>query len=140
MNDKTTKVSVDILITRENQILLGLLTQKWNYEGSQVYGVPGREIWFGEKIGETVRRNVKEELGCEVTAYKIICVNANYAYGNHYIGIGVKAEIQGEPKDLLSEDWEEWEWFDKDKLPENLFPAARNLIDCFLGNRFNVSE
>jgi ADP-ribose pyrophosphatase YjhB (NUDIX family) len=140
MNDKSPKVSVDILIIREDQVLLGLLTKKWNYEGKQVYGVPGREIRFGEKIGETVRRNIKEEIGCEVTAYKIICVNANYAYGNHYIGVGVTAEIKGEPKNLILEDWEKWEWTNKNKLPDNLFPAASNLIDCFLGNKFNVSE
>ena len=140
MSDKRPKVSVDILITREDQVLLGLLTKKWNYEEKQVYGVPGREIRFGEKIEETIKRNINEEIGCKLVSYKIICVNANYAYGNHYIGIGVKAEIEGEPKNLLPEDWEKWEWIDKDKLPENLFPATRNLINCFLGNKFNVSE
>jgi ADP-ribose pyrophosphatase YjhB (NUDIX family) len=140
VNDKITKVSVDILITRGDQILLGFLTEKWNLEGKQMYGVPGREIKFGEKIGEAVKRNIKEEIGCELIDYKIICVNANYAYGNHYIGIGVKAEIEGEPNNLLPQDWDKWEWIDKNKLPENLFPAARNLIECFLGDKFNVSE
>jgi ADP-ribose pyrophosphatase YjhB (NUDIX family) len=140
MNDKSPKVSVDILITRGDQILLGLLTQQWNLDGKQVYGVPGREIRFGEKMGEAVKRNLKEEIDCELVSFAVICVNANYAYGNHYVGIGVKAEINGEPKNILPQDWEKWEWFDKDKLPENLFPAARNLIDCFLKNKFNVCE
>lgn len=140
MIDKTPKVNVDILIVKNDKILLGLLTEKWNYQGKQVYGIPGRDIRFGEKIGATIKRNIKEEFDCNVTKYKIICVNANYELGNHYIGIGVVAEIDGEPKILIPEDWEKWEWFSKDKIPENLFPATKNLIECYLKNKFNVSE
>lgn len=134
------KINVDILVVKDNKILLGLLTKKWNYENKQVYGVPGRDIKFGEKIGDTVKRNIKEEFGCNVTNYEIICVNANYALGNHYIGIGVVASIDSEPKLLIPEDWEKWEWFSKDDIPNNLFPATRNLVECYLKNKVNVSE
>lgn len=72
--NKTPGVSVDILVIRNDKILLGLMTEQWNYEGRQVYGVPGREIRFGEKIGETIKRNIKEEFGCDITSYKIISV------------------------------------------------------------------
>jgi ADP-ribose pyrophosphatase YjhB (NUDIX family) len=140
MSNDAPKVSVDILVTRDNKILLGLLTQKWNYQGKQVYGVPGREIFFGEKIGDAVKRNVKEELGCNIKSYEIISVNANYALDNHYIGIGIAAKIEGVPKILIPEDWVRWEWFTKAKIPSNLFPAAKNLIECYLGERFIVSE
>src|SRR3989344_3172314 len=140
MEEKFPKVNVDILVVKREKILLGLLTKKWNFEGKQVYGVPGREIKFGEKIGETVNRNIKEEFGCDITKCKIISVNANYALGNHYIGIGVVAEIDGEPKVLLPEAWEKWEWFEKDKIPTNLFPATKNLIECYIKNEFSVSE
>ena len=134
------KVNVDIIVTRRNKILLGLLAEKWNYHGRQVYGVPGRNIMFGEKIGETVKRNIKEEFGCGVKKYKIICVNANHALDNHYIGIGVAAQIDGEVKLLLPRDWQKWEWFDKNKIPPNLFPPAKNLINCYLRRKFVVSE
>jgi len=140
MNEKIPKVNVDILVVKGDKILLGLLTEKWNYQGKQVYGVPGRDIRLGEKISDTVKRNIKEEFNCNVTKYKIICVNANYALGNHYIGIGVVAEIDGEPKILIPEDWEKWEWFSKDEIPDNLFPATKNLVECYLKNKFNVSD
>lgn len=116
------------------------MTDKWKYEGKKVYGVPGRDIHFGEQIGETVKRNIKEEFDCNVISYKIICVNANYALGNHYIGIGIVVEIDGEPKNLLPEDWEKWEWFDKKEIPANLFPATKNLIDSYLKDKVTVSE
>jgi len=140
MVEKIPKINVDILVVRDGKILLGLLTDKWKHQGKKVYGVPGRDIMFGEKIGDTVKRNIREEFGCNVTKYKIICVNTNYALGNHYIGIGVVAEIDGKPKVLLPEDWESWEWFGKDEIPENLFPATENLIKCYLENKFCVHE
>lgn len=140
MEDKNPKINVDILVVRGEKILLVLLTDKWKYEGKSVWGVPGRDIRFGEKVGETVKRNIREEFGCNVTGYKIVCVNANYALGNHYIGIGVVAEIDGGPKILIPEDWKEWRWFSRDEIPENLFPATRNLLECYLNNKFVVSE
>ncbi|MFH1582440.1 MAG: NUDIX domain-containing protein [bacterium] len=140
MIEKIPKVNVDILVVKGDKILFGLLTEKWNYQGKQVYGLPGRDIRFEEKIGDTVERNIKEEFGCNVTKYKIICINANYALDNHYIGIGVVVEMDGEPKVLLPEDWEGWEWFNKDEVPDNLFPPAKNVVECYLKNKFNVSE
>ena len=140
MNLSVPKVNVDILVIRNNKVLLGFLTSKWSYQGKQVYGVPGRDIRFRESIGTTVKRDIEEDLGCNVIRYKIICVNANYALDNHYIGIGVVAEIDGEPKNLTPEDWKKWEWFDKNKIPNNLFPATKNLIESYLNNKVNVSE
>lgn len=139
MSSNFPEVDVDILIIRNNKLLLGLLTNKWNYKGNQVYGLPGREIKKGETIGEAVKRNIKEEFGCKVTNYRVICVNSNY-YNGHFIGIGVIAEMDGEPVVLKKEDWEKWEWFDKDKIPNNLFPPAKNLIDCYLNNKFCIVE
>jgi len=137
---KIPRVNVDILVIKDNKILLGLLSNKWLYKGKQVYGVPGRDIFFGEKIGTAVKRNIKEEFNCNVTRYKIICVNSNYALKNHYIGIGVIVEIDGEVKNLKPVDWDSWEWFDKNEIPKNLFPPAKNLLDSYFGDKINVSE
>ena len=140
MDNKSPGINVDILVIKDNKILLGLLTDKWCENDKKVYGVPGRDIRFGEKIGDTVKRNIKEEFGCNVISYNIICVNANYALGDHFIGIGVTAEMDGDAKNLLPQDWEKWEWFDKNEIPDNVFPATKNLLDCYLQNKINVSE
>ena len=137
--EKIPKVNVDILVTKGKKVLLGLLTNKWS-SGKKIWGVPGREIRFKEKIGDTVKRNIKEEFGCNTTQYKIISINANYALGNHYIGIGVVAKIDDNPKLVMHEDWVEWRWFPIEKIPKNLFPPAKNLIECYSNNKFIVSE
>ena len=79
MSDKSPGINVDILVIRDNKILLGLMTDKWKYQGEKVYGVPGRDIRFGEKMGETVKRNIREEFDCNVARYELISINANYA-------------------------------------------------------------
>ncbi|MBI5614598.1 NUDIX domain-containing protein [Candidatus Gottesmanbacteria bacterium] len=140
MKNKIIKTGVAIVVTKENKILLGLLSKKWLYNNKQVYGVPGRDVRFGEKIGDTVKRNILEDLGCSVTKYNIFAVNSNYVYGNHYIEIGVLADIEGDLKNLMPVDWEKWEWFDFSHIPKNLFPSAKNVIDSYLKKVVNVEE
>ena len=50
------------------------------------------------------------------------------------------AEIDGKPRLLMPEEWVRWEWFSKDKILDNLFSPAKNLIKCYLENKFIVSE
>lgn len=139
MNEKSPNIGIDILVIKENKILLGLLTKKWSVNGSQVYGVPGTDIQYNERIGGAVKRNIKDELNCEVKDHKVFSVNANYE-GGHYISIGVLVEIEGEIKILKPNDWEKWEWFDLYKIPEKLFISARLAIDSYLLKKVCVSE
>jgi len=133
-------VNVDILVVKGHKILLGLLTEEWCPPGIQNYGVPGREILFGETIGSAVNRHIVDDLGCVLINHKVICVNANYALENHYIGVGVVAEISGDVQLLHPEDWLKWEWFDRNQVPSNLFDPAKNLIECYLSAQICVSE
>ncbi len=132
--------SVDILVIRNDQVLLGLLSEKWSLEGQPTYGLPGREILFGETFRETVERNIREELSCVMKDYAVIAVNANYAFDNHYLGVGVTARIEGEPQVTKPEDWQRWEWYSLDKLPANLFPPAQNLLDSYTLGLVTVSD
>lgn len=134
------KVNVSILVTKDNHVLLGLLSNKWLYNGQQVYGSPGRDILFRETMGDAIKRNIKEEIDCDVIAHEVICVNANYEWGNHYIGVGATVRIEGTPKLLKPDDWEKWEWFDINSLPSNLLPELQYLLRCYKEKKVNVSE
>lgn len=138
--DKIPKVNVSLLIIKGDSVLLGLLSDKWLYNGEQVYGSPGRDIYFQEKMGDAIKRNIVEELGCEVTKYEIICVNANYDWGNHYIGIGAVVQISGEPKLLKPDDWVKWEWINLNAVPSNILPELYYLLTCYKTKKVNVSE
>ena len=67
-------------------------------------------------------------------------MNANYEFGNHFIGIGLLANIDGAIEHRLVEDWDKWEWFDLEQMPDNLFAPARNAIESYLKKEFCVSE
>jgi len=140
MVNKVPRVSIAVLIINENKVLLGQLNKKWSKNGEQTYGIPGTDIQFGEKIGDVVNRNIREEFGCQTLDYKIISVNANYELGNHYIVIGVLTKIKGEINLLKPEDWEKWEWFEINKLPKNLFAAAKQTIESYISKKVCSSE
>ena len=131
--------SVDIVIVKisddeKKEVLLGRLDERWSDNGKYEWGVAGREILGKENWKKTVFRNVADELGCEVVMCKKFCENENNALGNHYMGIGVLAEISGEPKVLTPQDWNEWRWFSIDDIPKKLFPAAKKVIDAYLNS------
>lgn len=134
------KVYVLILVKRKSDFLLGLLSKEWAVDGKRLYGIPGRDLLFRETIGDAVKRIIKEEIACTVTTYAVTCVNVNYEFGNHYIGIGAVAEIAGEPQLMKPKDWETWEWIPENKVPQNLFPTAKDMIECYRTGKFNVSE
>ena len=130
--------SIDIIVIKNGKILLGEVSDRWKENGKYKWGLPGREIKFGDNFKETVKKNLKEELGVKLEKFRVICVNNNFGFGNHYIAIGILAEIDGEPRLMKPEDWKEWKWFDKNKIPDKLFPSTKLTIKCFLENKVTV--
>lgn len=128
--------SVDLIVVKNGKILLGKVSKKWS-QNKYDYGLPGREIRFGENFKQCVERNLKEELGMRLKNYKIICMNNNFGFGNHYVTIGIFVHAEGEPI-IKSDDWLEWRWFDKNKIPKKLFPSAKLTIKCYLENKITV--
>jgi ADP-ribose pyrophosphatase YjhB (NUDIX family) len=56
------KIRPSILIIENGH----LLTMRYNYEGQDVYNSPGRNVEFGEKLNDTLQRELQEELGVSV--------------------------------------------------------------------------
>lgn len=132
-------VSVDIIISKNEKILLGKLSNKWSDKGKYEWGLPGREIEFNDTFKKTVLKNLKQETGMELESFKIICINNNFGFGNHYVSIGILVGAKGNPQIIKKEDWKEWKWFNKTNMPKNLFPSAKNTIECFLSNKLTIS-
>jgi ADP-ribose pyrophosphatase YjhB (NUDIX family) len=128
-------VSIDIIIQKGNKILLGFLGKKWKNKKYE-WGLPGRELLFGETIQKCIERNMTKEVGIKLLKSKVICVTENFGFGNHYVVVGVLAEGDGKPKVMKKEDFERWEWFEKKNIPDKLFPSAKLTLKCFLKNKF----
>jgi ADP-ribose pyrophosphatase YjhB (NUDIX family) len=132
-------VSVDLIIRKNNKILLGKLSKKWRTEKHE-WGLPGRDVSFGETFQATIERDVKRELGMKLKNFRIISVNNNFWLSNHYVNIGVLVETEGIERLRNENDWEEWKWFDIKELPKELNPPAEKTSRSFLENKTSVSE
>lgn len=136
--NKAPVVSVDLIVKKENKILLGKVGDKWSDNGKYEWGLPGREINFGDNFEQSAKKNLEEETGMNLVNFKVISVNENFEFGNHYIVIGILIEAEGEPKIKKPEDWKEWKWFGTNEIPDKLFPSARLTIRCFLEEKVST--
>ncbi len=136
---KTIGVGVDLIIVRGNKVLLGRVSEKWRTAEGE-WGPPGGDLNFGETFQKAIERNLQKDLGMKFKSFKIVSVNNNFWLDNHYINIGVLAEADGEPEVKNKEDWERWEWFDLNKLPEKLCLPAKLTLRSYLENKVSVSE
>lgn len=129
--NKIVRVGVGIWVTNYwNQLLLG---KRLSEHGNGTWAPPGGHLEYGETPCYCAARELEEETGIKVSQTKFISMgftNDVFGGGKHYVtlhyfmpGINIRPRIM-EPNKCA-----EWQWFDVDKLPENLFLPARNLLN-----------
>jgi hypothetical protein len=50
----------------------------------------------------------------------------------------VARDVEGTPEITEPDVLIRWEWFDLDKLPQNIFSASKKTIDCYLQKKFYI--
>ncbi len=123
-------VNVDILIVKDGKILLGMPSEKWLQGEEKLWGLPGNDIQFGETFETAVKRNLADLFDAILLSMTVLGTHENFAFGNHYIGIGCLVTIDDaiNPQ-KASDDWDEWQWFSLDSLPENLFEPVKATLE-----------
>lgn len=74
----------------------------------------------------------------DMVSGRVVCVNSNFGFNNHFISIGILVNAKGIPQVTRPQDWIEWRWFDKDKIPTKLFPSAELTLKSFLKGVFSL--
>lgn len=136
-------VALDILVVKGEKILLGLLSEAWAENGKRVYGLPGREVRFGERIEDCIRANVAEVTGITLPEHEveIFGVNPNRHQGNHFINISVLVHVpEGTETTKTTVDWESWQWVTLDQVPDNLFITVKYTLESYRKKKMIVSE
>ena len=106
------------VIVKKNKVLL-VKRNREPYRGTWMF--PAGFIDFGEHPDDTVRREVKEEVGLELVSLKfleIVQVDDDPRSMGHF---GFFYQVEVKDGELINNDHEEnseTKWFDLDKLPE----------------------
>ena len=119
MKQQTTKVSVGILVFKENNILFGRAKDK---AGNTKYILPVGHLEFMESFFECAKREIMEECGIMIEDIKLQFVsNTNNYKPKHFIHIGLTAKWKsGIPKVLEPGGIESWEWRSPTDIPKHL--------------------
>lgn len=135
MPDSYYRVSVKALITnKQNQLLAVRERDTWD--------LPGGGLEWGENLHDALRREIREEIGCEVKIYEqplLIIPSVSQTYRQHALWVIYRATLdpqsagihsQYEVKYLTVDEFEQSDPVEEAKWdsPVNFFEALRKLI------------
>ena len=127
MNDP--RVGVGVVVLRNGLVLLG---QRIGSHGAGTWALPGGHLEFGETVEQCAAREVREETGLELQAFRAAPYTNDVfaAEGKHYVTLFIVAESSdGDPVVLEPGKCSGWRWFRWSELPSPLFQPLQTLVD-----------
>jgi mutator protein MutT len=103
---------------------------------------PGGRVKFGETLENAVRREVKEELGVQVSVRRILALFEDILLneGQHWISPAYICSISSGIPSIMEKDKAELiGWFETDTLPGELTEVATKTLEEYLRQKKNVS-
>jgi len=141
-NNQKVGVGVGVLILKDNKVLLGRrhadpLKADSELNGEGTWTMPGGKMEYQETFEEAAIRETFEENGLIVRKISVICINNDKNEFAHFVTIGLKAEeFEGEPQVKEPDEIVEWQWFDLNDLPKNLFFPSAKILENYKLNKF----
>ena len=127
MNEKPS-VGVAVILTRDDKVLL---MKRKGPHGPGTWTTPGGHMEFGETPEQCATREVKEEVGVEITAIRFRAVTNDLfqAERRHSVSIWMEGKIRaGEPTVIATEEASEIGWFAWEALPQPLYLPLENFV------------
>ena len=130
-----------IIVNQQGQILIG----KRKNSHAPYYSIPGGHMELGETFSQCAIREVEEETGLTIYKPQVIAVTNNlstyHESGKHYISVALlTTEFSGELTLIEPNKCEGWLWVDPTQVPSPQFDASEQSIQCYLEQRFCISE
>ena len=135
--DKFIKVEIGVMILDDNKVLLGHRSKDKKDTGGifeiDCWTLPGGKQEYFETFFECAKREVKEETNLEIGELKLFGAADDIQPDRHYITLHIIAKKHsGELKVMEPTKEDRWEWFDLDKLPQNLYSPSKKFIEEYL--------
>jgi 8-oxo-dGTP diphosphatase len=123
-------VGVNAFVVRDGKLLLG---KRKDCSGHGTWGLPGGHLEYGEAMIDAVGRELLEETGLCATSFEFLNIVNDRTGDRQYMQIGFLAiGVVGEPELCEPDKCECWEWFDLQKLPDDIFIGHKRQIEIFV--------
>jgi phosphoglycolate phosphatase-like HAD superfamily hydrolase/ADP-ribose pyrophosphatase YjhB (NUDIX family) len=129
--------TVGALIFNSAGEVLMIRTHKW----SDLWGIPGGKIKWGEPSEDALRREIKEETDLEVEDIQFVlvqdCIHSKEFYRDaHFLLLNYTCRCQGEPRVRLNEEAREFRWVTMEAaLQMEINQPTRKLLQAVQGKR-----
>lgn len=129
--NKMPKIGIGVLIVNEkHEILLGLRKAK---HGEGLWGPPGGHLELMESLEACAIRETYEETDLQINNPEFFALtNDVYDSGDkHYVSIFIQAKLLNNQPVINKEpdNFEKWQWFKINQLPDNLFLPLKQLVN-----------
>lgn len=108
-------VTVGALIANDAGEMLMIRTQKW----SNLWGIPGGKVKWGETSEDALRRELKEETALEISDIRFVlvqdCIHSKEFYRDaHFVLLNYTARAAGQQVVTLNDEAREFRWLSLD--------------------------
>lgn len=130
-------VTVGALIFNSEERVLLVRTRKW----SNLWGIPGGKIKFGEPAIEALEREILEETGLAIMGiqFELVqdCIHSPEFYRDaHFVLLNYRARVQGEAAVRLNDEAQEFAWTTLNEASEwPLNGPTRILLEALIRRR-----
>jgi phosphoglycolate phosphatase len=120
-----------LIFNAADQVLM-IQTQKW----SNLWGIPGGKIKFGETCVAALRREIQEETGLEIEGIELVlaqdCIHSREFYRDaHFLLLNYTCRTAGKPEVRLNEEAQDHCWVSvREALQMPLNQPTRILLDA----------
>mgnify|MGYP002856908980 CR=1 FL=1 len=132
--EKQVRIGIGVMIKKGNKILLGHRVNKAVDTGGiyepDSWCLPGGKQDYDETIFECAIREVKEETNLNISRLEVFGAMDDIQPDRHFVTIQVIANnYSGEVKVMEEDKQDDWQWFDLNNLPTNLYSPSRKFIE-----------
>ncbi|MBN2421544.1 NUDIX domain-containing protein [Candidatus Woesearchaeota archaeon] len=129
-----------LILNDKEQVLLAKRKNTKTFDGQ--WSRPGGTVELGERIEDTIVREVKEEVGIDIEIIRLLNITQDIRPEENIHGIyfGYLAKItSGEPRNMEPDKCSAIGWFPiRNNLPENLASYTKRSIDAYLTNEILI--
>jgi len=130
METPPVRIGVNVFVFKEGKLLLGKRIGK---VGTNTWCLPGGHFEFGEHLSKAAARELEEETGLQASELEYIQLINQPMEDKHYVHINFLAKSwKGEPRVTEPDKFAEWQWFDLDNLPAEMFEGHVAFVPAYL--------